>query len=153
MVPTEQKQLKIGEVSKRSGVGVEALRFYEKNGLLDRPGRTYSGYRLYDETVLDRIAFIKRAQTLGFALSEIAQLIRHKNNGESPCEDVREIVRTRLVELDERIDQMVEYRFKLTAELKEWDKIGHADGHVCGLIENSQIESGIFGKKSLRVKK
>ncbi|CAN5391393.1 Zn(2+)-responsive transcriptional regulator [soil metagenome] len=149
----ERKPLKIGEVSKLTGVGIEALRFYEKSGLLDRPGRTYSGYRLYDETVLERIAFIRRAQTLGFTLSEIAQLIKHKNDGESPCEEVREFVRTRLSKLDERIDQMVRYRAKLTAELKEWDKIGHSDGNVCGLIENSDIESGIDEKKTLGRKK
>lgn len=149
---SHRRQLKIGELSKLSGVGIEALRFYEKSGLLDRPGRTYGGYRVYDETVLERIAFIKQAQTLGFALSEIAQLIKHKNNGESPCEEVREVVRKRLHDLDERIAQMVSYRSKLTAELKEWDKIGHLDGHVCGLIENSHIDSGISEKKNITSK-
>ena len=60
------KGLKIGEVSKLSGVGIEALRFYEKSGLLERPERTYSGYRMYDESVLERLSFIKKAQVLGF---------------------------------------------------------------------------------------
>ncbi len=150
--PIEPRKLKIGEVSKLSGVGIEALRFYEKSGLLDRPGRTYSGYRLYDHDVLERIAFVKQAQTLGFALSEITQLISHKNKGESPCEEVREFVRKCLHDLDERIDQMIKYRTKLTAELKEWDKIGHSEGHVCGLIENSHIDSGINEKKSVHSK-
>jgi MerR family transcriptional regulator, copper efflux regulator len=54
--------LKIGEVSERSGVGIETLRFYERSGLLDSPARTASGYRLYDAAVLDRLEFIKRAQ-------------------------------------------------------------------------------------------
>ncbi len=78
------KQLKIGEVARLSGIGIEALRFYEKSGLLDRPGRTYSGYRLFDEAVLERLAFIKQAQILGFTLDEIKQLISHKSAGESP---------------------------------------------------------------------
>lgn len=146
----EQKQLKIGEVSKHSGVGIEALRFYEKSGLLERPGRTYSGYRLYDEEVLERIAFIKQAQALGFKLDEISQLIRHKRAGESPCDEVREIVRMRLQELDERIQRMVRYRAELTAELRSWDKIGHSEGHVCGLIENSHIENGLSGERQLK---
>ena len=55
------KQLKIGEVSRLSGIGIEALRFYEKSGLLDRPKRTQSGYRLYNESILDRLAFIKKS--------------------------------------------------------------------------------------------
>jgi DNA-binding transcriptional MerR regulator len=137
--------MKIGEVAKLTGVGVEALRFYEKSGLLERPVRTYSGYRMYGEEVLERIAFIKRAQVLGFTLDEIGRLIAHKQKGESPCEEVREIVRIRLDELQERIKQMTRFRNELTATLSEWEKIGHADGHVCGLIENSHIKP-VIGK-------
>ncbi|MDQ3798524.1 MAG: heavy metal-responsive transcriptional regulator [Acidobacteriota bacterium] len=141
------KQLKIGEVSRRSGIGIEALRFYEKSGLLDRPGRTYSGYRLYDESVLERLAFIKQAQVLGFTLDEIKQIIAHKQEGESPCAEVREIVRVRLKELNERIEQMIQYRDELTAALAEWDETREADGHVCGLIEGAYIEHEISHKK------
>lgn len=140
-------QLKIGEVSKQSGIGVEALRFYEKSGLLDRPGRTSAGYRLYDSGVLERLAFIKQAQVLGFTLDEIKQLIAHKQAGENPCAEVRAIVKSRLVELDERIEQMRRYRAELAAELAEWEKTGEAEGHVCGLIEGSHIEHRINHKK------
>src|SRR5215470_1498805 len=87
----EGSWLKIGEVSKRSGVGVEALRFYERSGLIDPPGRTGGGYRLYDASMLDRLEFIKRTQALGFSLNEIAQIIVEKWAGHSPCEEVREI--------------------------------------------------------------
>ena len=54
--------LKIGEVSRQTGIGIETLRFYEKSGLLDKPSRTYSGYRMYSSDVLDRLSFIKRSQ-------------------------------------------------------------------------------------------
>ena len=67
--------MKIGEVSQESGVGVEALRFYERSGLLGRPARSQSGYRLYDEAVLERLAFIRKAQFLGFSLDEIRHII------------------------------------------------------------------------------
>ena len=144
------KQLKIGEVSRLSGIGIEALRFYEKSGLLDRPGRTYSGYRSYDESVLERLAFIKQAQVLGFTLDEIKQLIMHKRAGENPCAEVREIVRTRLAELNERIEQMIQYRDELTTALAEWDEIGEAEGHVCGLIEGSHIKHAVNNKKMRR---
>ncbi len=63
--------LKIGEVAKLSGIGIEALRFYERSGLLGRPGRTQSGYRVYEAAVLQRLDFINRAQVLGFSLDEI----------------------------------------------------------------------------------
>lgn len=144
---TNGKMLKIGEVSKRSGIGIEALRFYEKSGLLDRPGRTYSGYRLYDEGVLERLAFVKKAQVLGFSLDEIKELINHKRNGESPCAEVREVVRIRLDELNDRIAQMIQYRDELSAALADWDEMGEAEGHVCGLIEGSTIEHGMGNRK------
>jgi DNA-binding transcriptional MerR regulator len=142
--------LKIGEVAKLTGVGIETLRFYEKAGVLDRPGRTYSGYRMYDSSVLDRIAFIKQAQVLGFTLDEIRELIRHKRAGENPCSEVREVVRRRLVELDEKLKQMKKYRNELATALSEWDELGEAEGHVCGLIESSHIEHSPDKKKKIR---
>src|SRR5918995_693168 len=102
---TSHASLKIGEVAKASGVGIEALRFYERNGLLGRPGRTQSGYRVYEPDVLQRLDFIKRAQVLGFSLHEIKQIIADKQADRSPCREVREIVRQRLRELDEKLKE------------------------------------------------
>ena len=134
-----RRMLKIGEVSRRSGVGIEALRFYEKSGLLDRPSRTYSGYRVYGEEVLDRLAFIKRAQALGFSLDEIRRIIDDARKGQSPCDEVREIVRRRMEELDERLRELHRYRKELKHTLEEWDEVGRAPGHICGLIEGSEV--------------
>ena len=134
-----RRMLKIGEVSKRSGVGVEALRFYEKSGLLDRPSRTYGGYRVYGEDVLDRLAFIKQAQALGFSLEEIRRVVEDARKGQSPCDEVREIVRRRMEELDARLRELQRYRKELKQTLEEWDKVGRAPGHICGLIEGSDI--------------
>lgn len=133
--------LKIGEVSQLSGIGIEALRFYERSGLLGKPLRSMSGYRLYDEGVLERLAFIKKAQTLGFSLDEIGRIIKDARSGASPCDDVREIVRRRLDELDERMREMKRYRKELASTLEEWDKVGRAPGHICGLIESADIEN------------
>ncbi len=114
----EKPGLKIGEVSKQSGIGIEALRFYEKSGLLDRPSRTESGYRLYDAKVLERLEFIKRAQVLGFSLEEIKRIISEKRAGQNPCAEVRAIVRRRLHELDERMKEMRRYRNDLAKALR-----------------------------------
>lgn len=140
MIATDEKSFKIGEVAKVTGVGIETLRFYEKSGLVDRPSRTASGYRVYDASIIDRIAFIKKAQVLGFTLDEIRELISHKRAGENPCGHVRAKVKSRLAELDERIRQMTLYRNELAAELKQWEKKRESEGHVCGLIEGSHIE-------------
>lgn len=150
----EQKgMLKIGDVAKLSGIGIEALRFYEKSGLLDRPARTQSGYRLYGRDVLERLAFIKRAQTLGFSLDEVRRIVADARAGQSPCDEVREIVRHRLDELDERMREMRRYRKELAETLEEWDRKGHAPGNICGLIEGSHVEHGVSRPKRIKGKK
>lgn len=141
--------LKIGEVAKLSGIGIEALRFYERSGLLGRPGRTASGYRLYDGEALNRLAFIKRAQALGFTLDEIKQIIAEKESGKSPCAEVREIVRLRLQELDERMAQMRRYRKELGVALAEWDKAVTVEGDICGLIEGTNIKHSMSAPRAV----
>ena|SRR5215468_7299782 len=136
---TPRGALKIGEVAKASGIGIEALRFYERSGVLGRPSRTESGYRVYDAEVLTRLDFIKRAQVLGFSLQEIKQIIADKTAGRSPCREVREIVRHRLAELDEKMKEMRRYRKELGAAFARWEETGELDGHVCGLIEETEL--------------
>jgi DNA-binding transcriptional MerR regulator len=149
----DRRMLKIGEVSRQTGVGIETLRFYEKSGLLDKPARTYSGYRMYSSDVLDRLSFIKRAQVLGFSLDEIRKLIDDARRGHSPCNEVREIVRTRLEEMDRRMQEMARYRKELAETLEEWDRVGRAPGHICGLIESAHVEHSPGKQKGFRKSK
>lgn len=152
--PSRGRVLKIGEVAKATGIGIETLRFYEKSGLLDSPSRTESGYRIYNADVLERLDFIKRAQVLGFYLDEIKRIIMDKRAGQSPCSEVREIVRRRLADLDARMREMKRYRNELASALAEWDETGDVPGHVCGLIEGSHIGHPLGGHaESLRKKK
>lgn len=143
------RSLRIGEVAEMSGIGVEALRFYERSGLLSRPGRTGGGYRVYGEEVLERLAFIKQAQALGFTLDEIRQIITESEAGRAPCGRVREIVRRRLAELDERMREMRRYRKELSEALSQWDRTGDVKGHICGLIEGSHLRHGATREKKI----
>ena len=147
-----RSSMKIGEVSKVSGIGIEALRFYERSGLLGKPVRSSSGYRLYDEGILERLAFIKKAQTLGFSLDEIKKIISDAQSGASPCDDVREIVRRRLKEVEERIKEMQRYRKELANTLEEWDQVGRAPGHICGLIEATEMENSPSNSSKVSLK-
>ena len=138
----ERSMLKIGEVAKLSGIGIEALRFYERSGVLESPLRMESGYRLYDAGVLERLAFIKQAQALGFSLDEVKRIIDDARAGTSPCDEVRAIVRRRLQELDDRLREMRRYRTELAKTLAEWDRLGQAPGRICGFIEGTQVSRG-----------
>jgi len=146
----KRHMLKIGEVSRQTGIGIETLRFYEKSGLLEKPARTHSGYRMYSSDVLDRLGFIKRAQVLGFSLDEIKKVIDDARKGHSPCEGVREIARKRLGELDQRMREMARYRKELSETLDEWDRVGRAPGHICGLIETAKVEHGVGKSKEVK---
>src|SRR5215471_21335458 len=86
---TTMEILSIGQVAKRAGVGVETVRFYEREGLLEEPPRGASGYRQYSEQVVKRLHFIKRAQQLGFSLKEISELLRLGVDGQTSCDEVK----------------------------------------------------------------
>ncbi len=81
--------LTIGQLAKSAGVGVETVRFYERKGLLAEPNRRPSGYRQYDEEVVNRLRFIKRAKELGFTLAEIKELLSLRRNPTTTCADVK----------------------------------------------------------------
>lgn len=139
--PATDRLLKIGEVARQMGIGIETLRFYERSGLLGRPARTEGGYRLYSSEELLTLEFIKRAQTLGFTLEQIKRIIAESRSGKRPCQEVREIVRERLNELDERLKQMRRFRNALARTLQQWEEKKEAGGHFCGLIEESELEA------------
>jgi len=69
------KQFTIGELSKRTGVNIETIRYYEKIGAMPNPPRTAAGYRVYGEDLLKRLTFIRRCRQLGFSMAEIHQLL------------------------------------------------------------------------------
>lgn len=135
----DERLYKIGEVAKQAGVGVETLRFYERSGLLERPARTEGGYRLYDAQALGLLEFIKRAQTLGFTLEEIKRIIAESRTGKKPCAEVRQIMRHRLAELDERLKLLQQHRQDIAQTLQQWETTGEAEGLFCGLIENAHV--------------
>ena len=97
--------------------------------------RTESRYRLYAVSVLDRLAFIKKAQAVGFTLDQIAFLIAEAKEGRRPCADVRHMAQERLLELDERLRELKRYRRELKQTVDAWESQGAKGGVVCGLIE------------------
>lgn len=82
-------QMTSGKIAKAAGVNVETLRFYEREGILAEPARTASGYRLYDESAVERIRFVQRAQALGFTLREVRELIALDARPDADCDDLR----------------------------------------------------------------
>jgi DNA-binding transcriptional MerR regulator len=80
--------LLIGQVAERAGVATPTVRYYESIGLLKSPARSAAGYRRYSEGTVEELAFIKKAQALGFSLDEIRQVLMLSRTGRTPCEQV-----------------------------------------------------------------
>jgi len=95
--------LTIGKLAKRAGVGVETLRYYERRGLIEPRQRTEAGYRLYDATAGQRLRFIRRAQTLGFSLDDIAELLSLSDQPAMHATEVKRLTQAKLDDIDTRI--------------------------------------------------
>jgi len=96
----------IGEISKRSGVNVGTIRFYERMKVLPAPPRTASGRRAYDGGDLRILAFIRRARELGFSLDEIRALLCLGAPENGSCREVREVAARRLEDIRSRITDL-----------------------------------------------
>lgn len=98
---------RIGEVARLTGVSVEALRFYERRRLLDQPARTDGGMRRYGDDVLQRVRFIKQAQTLGLTLDNIGQLVNgHSLRSRTGCRRVHDLLTRRIADIDARVAEL-----------------------------------------------
>ena len=115
MVPLEKTELQIGELATRTGVSIDALRYYERLKLLPRARRSAGGFRLFTVEHIERVQFIKQAQELGFSLEEIKSLLATGNADE--CRKVRDLLRFKLSELDDRLKAMKRFRGVLARHL------------------------------------
>jgi MerR family copper efflux transcriptional regulator len=102
--------LSIGQVARRAGVGVETVRFYEREGLLEEPPRRASGYRQYSEQVIARLHFIKRAQQLGFSLKEITELLLLRVDAQTSCEEVKGRTEAKIAEVERKMVELQRMR-------------------------------------------
>ena len=105
-VGMKDSTLKIGDVAKRAELSIDAVRFYEREGLLGRVRRTASGQRQYDAESVRRLAFVRRAAALGFSLAEVKGLLSLRVSSRLPCARVRERALTKLADIDRRIAEL-----------------------------------------------
>lgn len=106
--------LSIGQVAKLAGVGIETIRFYEREGIIDEPPRRESGYRIYDREIVTRLQFIKRAQELGFSLKEISGLMALRVNPKENCAKVKRQAESKLEEIENKIRDLKRMQKVLT---------------------------------------
>ena len=113
--------LLIGDVAERTALTAPTIRYYESIGLLAPAPRSATGYRRYSETTVEELRFIKKAQSLGFTLEEIGEILTLSRAGDTPCSHVLELSRRHLRAVEERIRQLARFRDQLGSELAKWD--------------------------------
>ena len=105
--------LTIGQLAKQAGVGVETIRFYEREGLLAKPHRSPSGYRQYPPDAVGRVQFLRRAQWLGFTLREAKDLLTLRDDPDADRANVREKATEKLADIESRIEELLAMRVEL----------------------------------------
>jgi len=128
------KLLSIGQIARRAAVGVETVRYYEREGLLERPQRKSSGYRAYGDDVVARLLFIRRAKTLGFTLKEIKDLLTLRLDENAPCSTIRKRAQVKIVDIDARIDALNRMKKALSGLVAACD--GRSTVSQCSILES-----------------
>lgn len=133
----EGRLLKIGEVAKLAGVGIETIRYYEREGLLPTPMRQraihHAGYRLYEEDTVRRLRFILRAKSLGFTLKEIGDLLSLRMDQVASRQEMRRKAGVHLEDVEAKIRDLQKIRRSL---LHLIDECEHGDqSSPCPILE------------------
>ncbi len=116
----------------------KTIRYYESIGLLACAERSTNGYRDYGDDVVDRLAFIRAAQSSGFTLGEIRSVVAFRNRGETPCAHVRDLIDQRATEIDARIAELERIRAdlrRLTRRAKHLDPADCDPASICHIIK------------------
>ncbi|MEO0536669.1 MAG: heavy metal-responsive transcriptional regulator [Cyanobacteria bacterium P01_A01_bin.123] len=129
-------RLKIGQVSKQTGIAVGALRYYESLGLLCSE-RGENGYRYYPPAAVHQVQFIKKAQALGFSLEDIGEVLNVHHRGDVPCEFVQSLLQAKIEQIEDQIQQMMAFKANLEHYRDRWatTQPHPKPGDICPLIE------------------
>jgi len=129
--------MQIGIVAKKIGLSVDAIRFYERNGLLPRPPRTEGGFRRYGENDVETLAFVRRVQGLGFKLSEIRGLLRLRGNRLQPCAPVQHRLQEKLADVRRKLSDLHKLEHELHSALRGCNKeLRKRDAH-CPILRKT----------------
>ncbi len=133
------KLLKIGEVAAESGLSVKTIRYYAETGLLlPTVERSESGYRLFQPQVLNRLAFIRRSQSLGLTLQEIQQILAVHDHGQLPCGEMRQHLELKVEAIEQQIQALETLRAELKGILSGWQDQPSSDRIAQTICPNIQ---------------
>lgn len=116
------EELGSGELAAAAGVSVDTLRHYERRGLLAIARRLPNGYRRFPRGSVARVQLIQRALSMGFGLDELTRILRARDGGRPPCQEVRALAAAKLADVERRIESLAAFRKDLVRTLADWDR-------------------------------
>jgi DNA-binding transcriptional MerR regulator len=114
--------IQIGKVAERTGLSVDTIRFYQKIGLIKQPVRSEGGFRLFTDAELKDLAFVKKAQELGFSLTETKQLTILNQEHDHTCSQVRDLLAGKLRDVREKATQLLRLEAELNKALRKCNR-------------------------------
>jgi Cd(II)/Pb(II)-responsive transcriptional regulator len=136
--------MRIGEVAERTQTPVDTIRYYERLGLLPKPGRTASNYRAYTPGQVERLNFIRRCRGLDMSLEEIRALLVFCDQPQRHCRSVNEVLDEHIRHVEDRISQLQ----RLARELQQLRGVCRAPGTAgdCQILNQLRHSSSAFAK-------
>lgn len=130
--------LTIGQLAKAGGVSVETIRFYERRGLIEQPRRPASGIRRYPQRTLERLQFIRQAQSLGFTLQEVQDMLVLKADDPATCREVQRLAEDKIGLLRAKMQTLRALETTLKVLVEDCHKQSGDDACFCPLLEAVQ---------------
>ena len=134
--------LSSGQLADLAGVSRDTLRHYERKGVLPRALRGQNGYRQYAPEALQRVQLVRRALSVGFTLDELAKVLKVRDAGGAPCEEVRRLAAQKLLNVQEQLRELTKLHDDLQDTLRDWDSrlSRQAKGTRASLLESLSID-------------
>jgi MerR family transcriptional regulator, copper efflux regulator len=133
--------MQIGTVARKVGLSVDAIRFYERSSLLPRAARTQGGFRQYADSDVETLAFIRRAQSLGFRLNEIRGLLSLRGSRMQPCAPVRRRLEAKLADVRQKLVNLKKLEHELRVALHNCDKELHKRNAHCPILQDTSTRT------------
>jgi DNA-binding transcriptional MerR regulator len=122
VIENPNRRFRSGELAQAAGVSTDTLRNYERLGILKKPPRTDGGYRSYPADALDRVNLIRNALASGFTLRELDTILRVRDGGGAPCQQVAELAHEKVRQLEIQIAELTLLRDSLKTTVREWNR-------------------------------
>ena len=128
----------IGQLAKQVSMSTDAIRLYERQGLIAEPPRSENGYRHYPEHTLARLKFIQRAKTMGFTLKQMGELLTIQRTSHNTCEEVRQQAQSKLLDIQHKLDELLRLKTALETLIHTCDAPHPVE--ICPLLQTLEAQ-------------